>query len=482
MNTPKATLRECANTILDKALTAVKPHKLIPNMVRLSGELLTVGKQQFDLHRYENLYVIGAGKASGYMAAALEEILGDKISDGLVIVKYDHSAPCQRITIREAGHPVPDKNGLNAAREMLSIIENAGEQDLVICLISGGGSALMEKPAGSISLRDLQSVSQQLLSCGAAIEEINMVRKHLSEIKGGQLARAIFPATCISLIISDVIGDPLSAIASGPTVPDASSFADAWQIVEKYHLHKSLPSPVIGYLQNGISGTAKEALKPGDNVFLRVHNIIIGNNITGLRSAETAAAEFGYNTLVLSNRVEGEAREIAKEICGIVKKVIGGGKLPDILVGSSNDLQGTYTFKRFTNSANESPAETLFPLCILFGGETTVTIRGKGKGGRNQEFALAAVSELKDLEVPYIFISCGTDGTDGPTDAAGAMVSPEICDAVESAGLPPDEYLNNNDAYHFFEQVDGLIKTGPTGTNVMDIGIVLIGEPDSSVR
>jgi glycerate-2-kinase len=378
------------------------------------------------------------------MAQALEKLLGDYISGGLAIVKYGHSAACKRIKIREAAHPVPDENGLQATSKILEICKNAGKKDLVFCLISGGGSALLEKLPEEISLGDLQAASQRLLECGAAIEEINTIRKHISLVKGGKLARAVVPAKCLTLIISDVIGDPLEAIASGPTAPDATTFSDARAVIQKYRLKKQLPASVRGYLEKGLRGEAPETLKPGDPVFRLVENIILGSNFTALTAARKTAEALGFNTTILGSSIRGEAREAARAIAGIVQEV----------------------------SATGNPVSR--PACLLFGGETTVTVRGKGKGGRNQEFALAALLVLKDMPQPHILFSCGSDGTDGPTDAAGAFISPEIYRAVTAANLDPLFYLQNNDAYHFFEQAGGLIKTGPTGTNVMDIGIVLI--------
>ncbi len=438
-------LKETAFTILQSAISAVKPATIFSQKLQINENKLYVEEHCFDLTAFENIYIIGAGKASAYMAQAMEDLLGNRISSGCVTVKYDHGVPCQIVKIREAGHPLPDENALQATEEILKIAQKVGVTDLVICLISGGGSALMEKLPQSIPLADLQATSQQLLACGATIQEVNTIRKHLSLVKGGQLAKAIFPAVCVTLIISDVIGDSLESIASGPTAPDFSSFSDALDVIQKYQLEKQLPSNILNHIQSGVNGIVAETLKPDDPVFKSVYNCILGNNLTALQSAEKAAVKFGFNTLILSSQIQGEAREAARVIAGIIKEVIATGH----------------------------PLKP--PACILFGGETTVTIRGTGKGGRNQEFALAALQELKAVNAPYSFLCCGTDGTDGPTDAAGAFVSPEICQAAEKANLNPERYLNNNDAYHFFGQINGLIKTGPTGTNVMDTGIALVG-------
>ena len=434
-----------ANLILKAAIDSVKPHRLIEKNVKIGDDFLIVNGQRFDLGNVAHIYVIGLGKASAAMAKKLEDVLGNRIDSGLVIVKYGHGEKCKRISIREAGHPVLDENGLRATNEMLKIAGNAGKNDLVICLISGGGSALLEKLPAGISLADLQKTFEKLLACGASIEEINAVRKHLSEVKGGRLAKTIAPANYLGLIISDVIGDPLEAIASGPTAPDTTTFAEAWNVVKKYNLSTELPRSVIQYLQNGLQNSQHETIKPGNSVFKNVHHFILGNNFIALAAAESAATDLGdYQTMILTGKMQGESREAARVIAAIAEEVIASGHpLPR-------------------------------PACLIFGGETTVTLRGKGKGGRNQEFALAALLALSHLQENYLLLSCGTDGTDGPTDAAGAIVSPEIWRIAREKRLNPAEFLANNDAYHFFEQTGGLIKTGPTGTNVMDIGIVLI--------
>ncbi len=444
-------LREQAFAILHAAIAAVKPERLIRQHLSLHEEQLRYrGREILNLKAFERIYLVGAGKASAFMARAMEALLGERISGGLVIVKYDHSAPCQKIGIREAGHPLPDENGLNATEALLNLVKQAGEKDLVICLISGGGSALLEKlpgleaPAGGISLTDLQETSRRLLEYGATIEEMNALRKHLSLVKGGRLAAAIAPARCLTLAISDVIGDPPETIASGPTAPDPTTFSDVWNVVRNYRLENRLPASVSGYLQKGLRGEAPETLKPGDPVFEKVENIILGNNLAALNAARKTAEDLGFPALILSSRIQGEAREAARAIAGIVQEIVASGHpLPR-------------------------------PACLLFGGETTVTVRGGGKGGRNQELALAALMELKNIPKPHILLSCGSDGGDGPTDAAGAFIDPEIYRAAEALNLDSRAYLQNNDAYHFFEQAGGLVKTGPTGTNVMDIGIVLV--------
>jgi glycerate-2-kinase len=437
-------LKESAFKILNEAVDAVKPDKLLKNHIRLKGNTLLVKEREFDLSIHQNIYVVGAGKASAFMAHSLEQILGNKVMDGAVVVKYEHDAPCKNIRIFEGGHPIIDENCLSGTRAIFELLERTTANDLVICLISGGGSALLEKLPPSITLQDLQETSQLLLECGAAIEEINTVRKHLSEVKGGQLARRIFPSRGISLIISDVIGDPLESIASGPTTADTTTFNDAWEITEKYRLQDKVPEKVSSHLQLGIQGKVNETLKPGDPALKNISNIILGNNLLSLKSAEAAATNLGFNTLILSSRIQGEAREVARVISGIAQEIME------------------------TNLPVQKPA------CILLGGETTVTIRGKGKGGRNQELALASLMAMRGSKSPYFLVSCGTDGTDGPTDAAGGIASAEILKSAQNLNLKPQTFLDQNDSYNFLRKVDGLINTGPTGTNVMDIVFALI--------
>jgi glycerate 2-kinase len=437
-------LRRDANIILNAAIDAVRPTKLIRNQIGLAGNILRIMEMSIDLSQYENIYIIGAGKASAFMAQSLEEIVGDGVNSGVVVVKYDHGAPCQKIKVLEGGHPIIDENSLSGTEQILTLAQEADEEDLVFCLISGGGSALLERLPSGISLPDLQNTFKALLECGAAIEEINTVRKHLSLVKGGQLARAISPATCITLIISDVIGDPVESIASGPTAADPTTFRQTWQVIEKYKLADRLPGMVKKYLREGIEGKSPETLKPGDPIFNKTQNIVLGNNFLSLKNAEQAAQGLGYNTIILSSRIQGEAKEIARAISGMVAEITATG----------------HPLAR--------------PACLLMGGETTVTIKGAGMGGRNQELVLSALLSLKNVAEPFLLVSCGTDGTDGPTDAAGGMISGETWIESAKLNLKPQKYLDTNDAYHFLEKVDGLIKTGPTGTNVMDIIFALI--------
>ncbi|MEJ2636229.1 MAG: glycerate kinase [Calditrichia bacterium] len=437
-------LKSAAKQIIFSAIDAVKPEKLVRRQIALHNNFLKIGSRQFDLSNFRKIYIVGAGKASAFMARELENILGNHIQGGMVVVKYGHGAPCKRVKILEAGHPIVDQNSLSATEEILQIALLAGDDDLVLCLISGGGSAVLEALPAGISLEDLRKVSGFLLASGANIEEINTVRKHLSLVKGGQLAARIAPATCISIILSDIVGDPLEAIASGPTAPDSTTFQDALAVLRKYDAENEIPKSIIAYIQKGADGEASETLKPGDPLFSKVHNIILGNNLEALHAAMKTAKGLGFHTLILSSRLQGEAREAGKVVAAVVQELL----------------------------ASNLPVPR--PAGILLGGETTVTLKGDGKGGRNQELALAALLAMKNVKQEYAIASCGTDGTDGPTDAAGAIAGPGIWDKCRSGDINPQEYLDNNDSYHFWQKSNGLIVTGPTGTNVMDIILALV--------
>jgi glycerate 2-kinase len=423
-----ASLRRQALRIFQAALKAADPYQAVLRHLRLDPE------------PYRNIFVIGAGKASAQMGRAVERLLGTRISGGLISVKDGHGAKLRRIEIHECGHPVPDARGLAGARRIAQIASQAGPDDLVICLISGGASALLPLPAPPITLAEKQKTTRLLLHCGASIHEINCVRKHISRIKGGQLARLAYPATLLTLILSDVIGDDLDVIGSGPTVPDRSTFADARAIFEKYRIWSKLPSSV----RNRIGSAAEETPKPGDKIFEKTENVIVGSNALAVDAAVAEARRLGFNALVLSTRIEGEAREVARVYAAIANEI--------------------YFHRR----------PILCPACIVSGGETTVTIRGKGLGGRNQEFALAAAIGIAGYWEDVVVLSAGTDGTDGPTDAAGAMVDQGTLYRAKGQGLDAAEFLANNDSYHFLEAADDLIKTGPTGTNVADIQLILV--------
>ena len=436
-------LRDDLQEIFQAALTAVDPGEAIRTHVRREGERLHIDNHSYDLRQYDALYVIGVGKAGAAMTRAIEELLGERLRGGHVIVKYGHGGPVKRVTLHEAGHPIPDEAGVRATRTLIEFVTRRGPRDLVMCLISGGGSALSPAPVDGITLAEKQEVTRLLLACGATIHELNALRKHISQIKGGQLARLAAPATLIALVLSDVVGDALDVIASGPTVPDTSTFADCLEILRKYRLLNTVPTAIRRHLEAGISGAVPETPKPGDAVFTRTQTAIIGRNLQALEAASRQATALGYHTLILSSAIEGETREVAKVHAGIAKEILASGH------------------------------PLAAPACILSGGETTVSLRGQGKGGRNQEFALALALDICNLP-GVAALSGGTDGTDGPTDAAGAVADWTTCARAEQHGLHPREALENNDAYPFFERLGDLLITGPTQTNVMDVRIMLI--------
>lgn len=439
-----AALRKDARGIFDAALRAVDPAAAIRRHVARDGNRLNIGDCSCDLDRFENVYVVGAGKAGSTMAGAMEAILGDRLTGGRVNVKYGHSTPLRRVEVVEAGHPVPDAAGVDGAEKIVELLAPLGEEDLVFCLLSGGGSALLPLPVEGVTLEEKQAVTGLLLQCGATINETNTVRKHISRLKGGQLARLASPARLVSLVLSDVIGDPLDIIASGPTVPDESTFADCRSILEKHGLWDKLPATVIRHLEAGSKGTEPETPGPGDPVFCRTQTVMVANNRQALDSARIEAEKRGYNALVLSSSIDGETREVARVYAAVAREI----------------------------EQHDDPLRR--PACVISGGETTVTLKGGGKGGRNQEFVLATVSGIEGLERTVVF-SAGTDGTDGPTDAAGAVADGHTLARAAEMGLDVDACLDHNDAYHFFEPLGDLVMTGPTHTNVMDLRLLLAG-------
>ena len=389
--------------------------------------------------RYRRIFVIGAGKASATMARAAERVLGRRIEAGLINTKYGHLARLRRIELNECGHPVPDERGVEGARRIAAMAESAGPDDLVICLVSGGASALLPLPAEPVTLAEKQETTKLLLASGANIHEINAVRKHISSIKGGQLARLAAPAAVESLLLSDVIGDDLDVIGSGPTAPDASTFHRALEILDKYGIRGKAPAAVRERLERGAAGEIAETPKPGDALFRGTRNRVIGSNRLAVDAAAARARELGYRTLVLSTFIEGETRDVARMHAAIAREIAHSGR----------------------------PVKP--PACIITGGETTVTLRGGGKGGRNQEFVLAAAIDIAGMD-NVVVLSAGTDGTDGPTDAAGAIADGRTLERNPCA----PRFLAANDAYHYFQPLGDLVMTGPTGTNVMDVRILLV--------
>jgi len=440
----EAALRRHAAAIFRAALKAADPAEAVRRHLRRDGEVLTAGRRRYRLSSFENIRVVGAGKASAVMAQAVEQVLGKRIGAGWINVKYGHGAPLGRIHVHECGHPVPDRAGVEGARRIAALAAQAGPGDLVLCLISGGGSALMPLPAAPITLTEKQKTTRLLLGAGATIHEINAVRKHISSIKGGQLARLAAPATVIALLLSDVIGDSPAVIGSGPAAPDSSTFADAWAILEKFQLVDRVPARVRDRLQQGKAGLIKETPKDGDPALARAQNLVVGSNRLAVDAAAGKARALGYHTKVLSTSIEGETRDVARVHAAMLKNIRASGR----------------------------PLRA--PACVISGGETTVTIRGNGLGGRNQEFALAAAIEMDGI-ADVVALSGGTDGTDGPTDAAGAVCSGSTLVRARSLRLDAANFLRRNDSYHFFEATGELLKTGPTRTNVMDVRVLLAG-------
>jgi len=444
---PEGKSKKDIREIFKSAVMAVEPKMAIKRCVRLidcpSGGKLLINDIEYDLSECQRIYIVGAGKAVSSMARAMEEILGDRINKGVINTKYGYREELDIIRVNEAGHPIPDEAGLKGTEDILKLFHNLTSHDIVIYLVSGGGSALMPLPCEGITLGEKQDTTKLLLECGATINEINAIRKHISQVKGGKLARAVYPATLVSLILSDVIGDRLDVIASGPTVPDKSTFKDCQKIVKKYGLKKKIPASVLIHLRDGSKGKLEETPKPGDEIFSKTKNFIIGNNLLAINEAMIKSKKMGYNTLILSTSIEGETREVAKVHGAIAREVLNSG----------------------------NPVER--PACIISGGETTVTIHGNGLGGRNQEFALSAAMEIDGWDGITI-LSGGSDGTDGPTDAAGAIADGNTIRRAKKLKMDPYSYLKNNDSYHFFQKLDDLLLTGPTNTNVMDLRLMII--------
>lgn len=433
----RAVLRTDALEIFHAALRAADPRAAILRVVTRDGNMLFVNGDPFAEITRGRVLVVGMGKAGAPMAQAIEEIFGNEIDAGAVTVKYEHVAPTRKIKINQAGHPLPDENGVRATQEIVNLLRDVSKDDLVICVVSGGGSALMEWLVEGVTLDDLRALTNELLRCGATINEINALRKHLSRVKGGQLARLAQPARVLALILSDVLGSPLDVIASGPTAPDSSTFADCLRIVDKYALRENIPPPILEHLERGTRGEIPETPKTDDALFARVTNVIVADNQIACDAAAREAKRRGYALEIVGTQLQDDAREVAVKLAQR-----GLRAQPDT--------------------------------CILGGGEPTVILHGSGKGGRAQELVLAAAREIAG-DHNLVVLSAGTDGTDGPTDAAGAIADNETMARARALGLDADAFLENNDAYPFFRALDDLVLTGPTNTNVNDLMIVLRG-------
>ncbi|NMC14801.1 MAG: glycerate kinase [Chloroflexi bacterium] len=427
-------------SVLNAAIAGAEPGQAVRRFLKRDGNYLLAGEKKYKLGGKRRIRVVGVGKASVGMLRAVMDILQDDIEDGAIITKHGHPGVERlgNVEVLEGSHPVTSQISLNATKRMVTKLEGLTENDLVICLISGGGSALMIDPRPGVSLEDMQTLNRLLLACGADIEEFNTLRKHLDRVKGGGLRKLAMPAQMISLIISDVVGSQLEVIASGPTAPDPSTFTDAWRVVEKYSLVDDLPVSIRETLQKGLAGELEETLKPGDPIFTRTYHLVIGDNRQAALAGIEEAHSLGFNTFLLTTSMKGEARLAGKDIARIIKSI----------------------------RLNGDPIKT--PACIIAGGETIVTLQGDGLGGRNQELALGVVSDLAGQK-DVILVSLATDGEDGPTNAAGAVVTGETMQRAQEMGMNPEAYLIENNAYHFFERLDDLLRPGSTGTNVNDL-------------
>lgn len=430
--------RNLAVQVFRAALKAADPYEAVKHQ----KEFL---RSRIERDGVRDVIAIGFGKAACPMARAIEDILGNRVRSGVVITKYGHCAagyPTALFTVHEAAHPLPDENGVHATREVLNLLTHAGRDTLVICLVSGGGSALLVAPCEGVTLKEKQGITDLLLRAGATIDELNTVRKHLSKVKGGRLAEAAYPAKVISLILSDVIDDTLDVIASGPTVADSTTFGEALAVIHKYDLKGKAPAPVLLVLEQGASHRIAETPKADSKALREVENVIVGSNRKAIEEAKAEAERAGCHAEIVSARLLGEARDAAAFLATRAKERAGR-------------------------------RDRIHPLCLISGGETTVTVRGNGTGGRNTELALAFALDIAGLE-GVTLLSAGTDGTDGPTDAAGAIVDGQTVTRSGHLGLDPAAYLARNDSYTFFKKAGGLLITGPTGTNVMDLQIAVI--------
>jgi len=464
-------LYDAARSISEAALWAVEPGRLVKASVLRDGETLKVLGENFDLAAYDNIWLIAFGKAAAGMAEALADVLDDRLTAGVVVTPPTGTAGDMtrdyRLHYLEAAHPLPDERSAEAARRTLDMASKAGANDLILVCASGGASSLLCLPAEGISLDDKKAVTRALLKAGATIRELNVVRKHLSGVKGGRLAQAAALATVVNLVLSDVNGDDLETIASGPTHWDSSTFADARDVLARYRLWEGSPDAVRMLIEAGLRGEAPETPKSGDQAFARVHTFVIGNNLTALRGARREAERLGFEPFILTSSDEGEARQAARDYVAFIAGL--------------------------ACSTSAAPK----PVCLLAGGELTVSVKGRGKGGRNMEFVLAALVEIRkeglggtfcgtcalpeegagqagSRPFDWLILSLGTDGIDGPTDAAGAWADAATLERVRELELDPAEALDANDSYPFFEKTGNLLITGPTGTNVCDVRIFLI--------
>ncbi|MCX8160686.1 MAG: glycerate kinase [Candidatus Saccharicenans sp.] len=448
---PSLDLKEIAKKLGQAALAAVRPERLVAENVIRTGRYLVVGGQKLNLEEFEKVGLLSIGKAGLLLAEAMMPLVGDRLEAAVVTGSREYREK-GKFSYFPAAHPLPDEWSLKAGRKAYELALSLSEKDLLLVLISGGGSAHLCLPEEGVSLEDKRQITGLLMKAGADIRELNTVRKHLSRIKGGRLARAAWPARLFNLIVSDVVGNDLESIASGPTWHDSTTYGQAISILEKYSLWQACPESIRKVLEEGRAGLREETVKRGDRVLEKVKPVIIGDNLRALYAAKETARQFGLETVILTSEDRGEAREAARNYLG---------KLVE-----------------FRRKAREQKRA----FCLLAGGELTVTVRGRGLGGRNTEFVLACLAEIIKNEedfrgIDWLVMSLASDGLDGPTDAAGAWVGPESLEKVRASGLSPQAYLDDNDSYRFFQEIGSLLKTGPTGTNVMDLRLFLLAPP-----
>ena len=434
--------RQHAFEIFREAVEAANPKKCVLNYLSLDGDTLVVGSKKYNLSEFDSIYAIAFGKASAAMAEGVEKVLGDRLTGGMVVSNSQPRKNFKKLGFHLCGHPVPDERSVSAANDVMSILGTAGEKDLVIFLISGGGSALLSMPSPGLTLDDMRKATAALLRSGVDKNGLNAVRKHISQIKGGGLLKKALPAHVVTLILSNVVSDKVDAIASGPTVPDSTTYEDAWRVVEALKIEHDLPPQVVVHLEDGRNGELPETLKEGEFDPELVQTLIVGSNIKSLSAAQKRAKKLGYNPLMLSSQISGEAKEVAKVIAGIA----------------------------FDVERSNIPVKK--PGCLIFGGETTVTVHSMGQGGRSTETALSFCMEIIGHDIVGLF--CDTDGIDGPIDAAGAICDGQSRLKAREIDVSAREHLAQNNSYDFFYRLGDLVITGPTGTNVMDIGIVII--------
>jgi hydroxypyruvate reductase/glycerate 2-kinase len=434
--------------IIEDAIKAVSPDSLVNTQLSLSNSILRIQKETIDLDLYKKIHVLGAGKGTPLLFKGLEKKIGERISGGLIVSVKDQTLTHPKVNYYAGSHPIPDSSSINAGKAMVEYIRTKVEpQDLVFFLITGGASALLVKPKPPLTLKDLVRVNKMLLESGAGINEINCVRKHLSQIKGGKLAKMIYPARLISLIISDIINSPLENIGSGPTIGDPSSIADASHILHKYSLVNQCPPPILQLLSRSLKkNNNKISTTEASRSFKKNLHFILADNIVALKAAQGSAETMGMASLILTSKDKGEAVKVSRKYAGLIQSILC------------------------------SKSQNHRPILFLSGGELTVTVKGKGKGGRNQEFILALLDELKNECRPFFIMSIGTDGIDGPTDAAGAWIDHQTMKKVNKHNLDIQNYLKNNNSYSFFKTINQLVKIGPTGTNVMDLRLFYLPE------